>query len=85
MTGIRPTIIGMIMKTKENAVIIGDNILFRLECLGLTQADVSRATGLPYPTINNYVRGLYVPNAVNIKKMAELFECSCDELLLGVE
>lgn len=72
------------MNPTETGLLIGNNIMFRLECFRMSQKELCRRAGLPYNTVNNYVRGLCIPSAVNLKKMAMVFECTTDELLLGV-
>lgn len=67
-----------------DALIIGDNVGFRLECQRMTQKTLSAATGIPYATISNCVRGLSVPSAANLKRIADALGVTTDELLEGV-
>ena len=64
---------------------IGENLGWRLECAGMSLKDLHEATGVSYSTLSNYQRGLNVPNAVNLKKMATALGCTMDDLMEGVE
>lgn len=39
----------------------GDRIKDRIEQLGMSQSDLSRKTGIPKSTLNQYIAGLYLP------------------------
>jgi len=64
---------------------IGDNLLLRLECADMSLKDLHETTGISYSTMSNYTRGICVPNAVNLKRMAKALGCTMDDLMEGVE
>lgn len=71
------------MIENENKV-IGANIAFRLECLHMTQKELGKRTGIPYPSISNYVRGLVCPSALVLVRIAQALGCTVGQLLEGV-
>lgn len=48
---------------------------------GMTQADLSDATGISQPTISNYINRRQSPDIVKLTLMARALRCSVDELL----
>jgi DNA-binding Xre family transcriptional regulator len=47
---------------------------------GVDQADLCRLTGIPQPSISNYVNGRTCPSFYNLDKIARALKCSVDEL-----
>lgn len=70
--------------TYDDAWVIGENIAFRLECAGMTVRDLCERTGMSYATATNYTRGLNVPSAVRLKRIAKAIGTTTDLLLEGV-
>ena len=60
---------------------LGEKIKFYRENKKITQAEVAEALGIKPATISKYESGLLEPNIEALKKLAELFEISVDELL----
>lgn len=48
---------------------------------GMTQADLSDATGISQPTISNYINHRQSPDIVKLTLIARALRCSVDELL----
>lgn len=61
---------------------ITDRISFELDFLGLTRADLSRATGIPESTIRNWIRGT-APQAEPLYKVARFLNVSLEYLITG--
>lgn len=51
-----------------------------LYCKGITQAELSDATGIPQCSISNYINGKVCPNFYSVDKIAKALDCSLDEL-----
>ena len=47
----------------------------------MTQTDVAQALGVHQVTYGNYELGKRMPNPVTLKKIAQIFHCTVDELL----
>ena len=60
---------------------IGTRIGEAMERRELTQASLSRITGLPPSTISRYVNGKRNPNAEVLGKVASALGVSCDYLI----
>lgn len=60
-------------KDQEWMQIISNNINFLLSEKGLTQAALSRGTGIPASTLTGYVKGTSLPIVGNIQKIADFF------------
>lgn len=50
---------------------------------GLTQSDVAEVLGIRQSTVAMWETGEALPRADKLPKLAELFNCSIDELLVG--
>ena len=48
---------------------------------GVTLADISKATGIPYVTLWRYETGATEPRAGELKKIADVLGVTTDELL----
>ena len=70
--------------TYDDAGVIGENIGFRLECAGMTLKELCERMGMSYATASNYTRGLNVPSAVRLKKIANALGTTMDLLMEGV-
>ena len=47
---------------------------------GMTQADLSSATGIQQSLLSNYITGKTAPSFCNADKIAKVLECSMDDL-----
>lgn len=54
---------------KENRQSITDNINYYLRISGMTQVQLSDATGIPRSTLTGYVKGRTTPPLGNIQKL----------------
>ena len=58
--------------------------MFRIEQLrkekGLTQDQLAKMLGLAPHTVNRWERGHHMPNAMDLRRMAGIFECSLEAL-----
>lgn len=64
---------------------IGQRLQAAIKSKGLKYTDVSRATGIPYSTIQNYLVDSRKPSADILIMLATGLNFSLDWLLLGVE
>ena len=71
-------------KMKKEKIKIGKSIKRIREERGLTQKDVAEALKLHRITYSGWERDVSEPSLCVIVKMAEYFECSLNELILGV-
>ncbi len=63
---------------------IGNRIRVLMECRGMSPADLSRATGIPYGTIDGYLSGRRLPILRNLVAIAQVLKVqSIDVLLFG--
>ena len=60
---------------------LGDKIKLYRENKNMTQSEVAEMLGVKSATISKYEAGLLEPNIESLKKLAELYEVSIDELL----
>ena len=60
---------------------LGDKIKLYRENKNMTQSEVAEMLGVKSATISKYEAGLLEPNIESLKKLAELYEVSVDELL----
>ena len=51
-----------------------------MERKGVTQKELSELTGIPYPMINRYLRGVNEPSFYKVDKIAKALGCSIDDL-----
>lgn len=65
----------------DHKITIGNNIERMRKLKGLTQKDLGVKLNVENNTISAYEKERIIPNATIIKKMAEIFECTTDELL----
>lgn len=49
--------------------------------IGITQAELSRATGINIQRVNRYTLGDITPSAIDILKIAKVLECTVNELI----
>ena len=54
-----------------------------LRARGMTASDLSRATGIPKQSISDWLAGVTPRNFSRVKKVAEIFGVTVDELLFG--
>ena len=52
---------------------------------GLSQAEFAERMGVSQNTISQWESGARIPNAISLKKMAQILECSTDMLLEDIE
>ena len=62
---------------------IGNNILNLRKKYGLTQSELGQRINLTKSAINNYEKGFREPNIATLTKMAEVFNCSINDIVLG--
>lgn len=60
---------------------LGEKIKLYRESKNMTQSEVAEIVGVKATTISKYEAGTLEPNIESLKKLAELFEVSIDELL----
>lgn len=60
---------------------IGESIRDKRKALKITQTKLGDKIGVRRDTISCWERGLYYPNALAICDLADVFECTADELL----
>ena len=65
----------------ELSQIIGKRINTRLAETGIKQKELANQLGVPDNTISYFCSGKRIPNVSQIKKMADILECSADYLL----
>ena len=51
------------------------------EQLGITQTELARKIGVSQPAVAYWESGARTPNVYILKKMAEIFGCSVDDLI----
>ena len=69
---------------RPDAAEIGNRLRVMMECRGMSPADLHRATGIPYPTLDGYLRGARVPILRNLLALAQVFRvASLDVLVCG--
>jgi phage repressor protein C with HTH and peptisase S24 domain len=54
-----------------------------IDLLGLSLKDFSRKTGIPYPTLQDYLAGKIKPGADNLEKISMVFHVNLNWLLTG--
>jgi len=54
-----------------------------IDLLGLNLKDFSRETGIPYPTLQDYLAGKIKPGADNLEKISMVFHVNLHWLLTG--
>ena len=62
---------------------IGNNIYKLRSKLGLTQNELGQRVNLTKSAINNYEKGFREPNIATLNKLAEVFNCSVDDIVSG--
>ncbi len=60
---------------------LGEKIKLNRENKNMTQVEIAEALGVKPATVSKYESGTLEPNIESLKKLAELFEISIDELL----
>lgn len=60
---------------------IGEKIKILREKKGKTQLDIAKYLGVTYQTIYKYEKGIAIPPADTLKKLADFFNVSTDYLL----
>lgn len=51
----------------------------------MTQGQLAAAVGVNQNTISNWESGFRKPNIIMLIKLAKIFECTADELLVDIE
>lgn len=65
------------MRAREKrAAEVAKNLSTLLQETGMSQADVSRATGIPRDAFGRYLHGINLPPARKVAKIADAFGCS---------
>lgn len=70
---------------RVNAPDFGRRISERMLKKNWNQSDLARAAGLGRDSISTYVRGMVLPDARNLKKLADALDCSPDDLMPSAE
>ena len=52
---------------------------------GLTAREVANTMGVSFQTVYNWEAGSYLPEAAKLKGLAQLYNCTVDELLAKAE
>ena len=60
---------------------LGEKIKLYRENKNMTQVEIAESLGVKPATVSKYESGTLEPNIESLKKLAELFEVSIDELL----
>lgn len=50
-----------------------------LACSGMSQLELSEATGIPQPVLSNYMNGRNLPGFYNLDKIARALNCSVED------
>ena len=58
-----------------------DNMRYLREKAGLTQGQLAKKMGVALDSISRYENGKREPRASDLRRMAEIFECTVDDLL----
>ena len=53
----------------------------RMSMRGITQAELSELSGIPYPSVNKYVNGRATPSAYNVDRICCALQCPASELV----
>ena len=61
--------------------IFSGNLASLLDETGMTQRELSEATGISKGTINKYINKRQFPNVINIIKIARALDCDPSELI----
>lgn len=72
-----------VVSDDEAKVNIASNVKRRMGELGISQAELARATGENEMRISSVVRAVHAPTAGFLARLAEALECSVDDLILG--
>ena len=62
---------------------IGMRLREAFKCLGLNITEVARITGIPYPTLQDYLNDKRIPGGSNLQKISMHLHISIDWLLTG--
>lgn len=69
------------LKELRGTAVAGNRIAKAIEISGVTQLDVTAATGLPQPYVSDVARNRYQTITVeNARKFAEYFGCAIEDL-----
>ena len=60
---------------------LGKNISARRKALGMTQMELADKLGISYQAVSNWERGQTAPDISKLGEIAEILDCSIDELL----
>lgn len=65
---------------EKRAAEVAKNLSALLQETGMSQADVSRATGIPRDAFGRYLHGINLPPARKVAKIAAAFGCSPNQI-----
>lgn len=70
------------MMTERNWMkTFGDNLAYQLREADMTQNELAERTGLTQASISRYVNGTQLPGIRAIVNIANVFDCTTDELI----
>ena len=72
---------GVINTEMQADIYLPSNIEYLRNIKGTTQQELANYLGYGYTTIGNWEKGIRKPDVVDLKKMADYFEISVDDLL----
>lgn len=66
--------------------VIGSNIVTAREAAGIrTQSELARRAGVPQPQMNDWEKGRFTPDVMNLLKIAAAIPCSVELLVAGAD
>lgn len=66
--------------------VIGRNIVTAREAAGIrTQSELARRAGVPQPQMNDWEKGRFTPDVMNLLKIAAAIPCSVEALVAGAD
>jgi len=70
------------MEPDDNTITFKSQLRHYLEASGMNASQLSRKSGVPRQTVANWLMGMTPKNIPQIKKVADVFKVSLDQLLL---
>ena len=71
------------MEPDDNTITFKSQLRHYLEASGMNASQLSRKSGVPRQTVANWLMGMTPKNITQIKKVADVFKVSLDQLLFG--
>lgn len=64
----------------KRRILFADNLRYMIRSKGISQIKVANYIGVSSPTMTAYMRGRFMPSDERISKIAEVLECTVDDL-----